>query len=47
MKHYNQPQTNVLQVLNNSILCVSEGPGPAPAVIRGQLGVMISSEEEW
>ena len=44
MKHYNQPETQVLQVMNNSILCAS--PGPAPVVIRGQLGVMISSEEE-
>ena len=45
MKYYNQPQTNVLQVINNSILCASTGP--APVVIRGQLGVMTSSEENW
>ncbi|MCQ2333140.1 MAG: hypothetical protein MJZ88_00820 [Paludibacteraceae bacterium] len=31
MKHYNQPKTQVLQVMNNSIICASGGPAPAPA----------------
>ena len=31
MKHYNQPETNVLQVINSSIVCASAGPGLAPA----------------
>ncbi len=31
MKHYNQPQTTLLQVINSSIVCASApGPGYSP-----------------
>ena len=31
MKHYNQPETMILQVINSSIVCASAGPVFAPA----------------
>ena len=45
MKHYNQPETNVLQVVNSSIICTSGGPAPAP--YTGQLGSMQNASREW
>lgn len=44
MKQYNQPETNVLQVMNNSIICAS---GPAPAPARGQLSTMQKTSVQW
>lgn len=46
MKHYNQPKTQVLQVMTNSIICASE-PAPAPAPARGQLGTMTKTNVNW
>ena len=47
MKHYNQPETNVLQVINSSIVCASApGPAPVPAV-SGQLGQMENANGTW
>ncbi len=37
MRKYNQPETNVLQVINSSIVCVSPGPVYSPT---GSLGTM-------
>ena len=45
MKHYNQPETNVLQVINSSIVCASAGPAPAP--YTGQLGQMENANGAW
>ena len=46
MKHYNQPETKVLQVMNNGIVCASPGPAPAPSV-SGQLGTMERTTNTW
>ena len=43
MKHYNQPETKFLQVVNSSIICTS-GPAPAP---KGQLGSMQNAGGAW
>ncbi len=43
MKHYNQPETKFLQVVNSSIICAS-APAPAP---KGQLGTMSNATHEW
>lgn len=45
MKHYSQPETNVLQVINNSIICASGEPAPVPA--RGQLSTMQNTSVQW
>ncbi len=42
MKHYNQPETNVLQVVNSSIICASAGPATV-----GQLGTMTKTNVTW
>ena len=50
MKHYYQPETKVLQVMNNGIICASAepGPGPAPAPsVSGQLGTMERTTNTW
>lgn len=44
MKHYNQPETNVLQVMNNSIICASAAPAPGRT---GQLGTMGQDNGAW
>ncbi len=44
MKHYNQPETKFLQVVNSSIICASAGPAPAP---KGQLGTMSNATHAW
>ena len=46
MKHYNQPETQVLQVINNSILCASEGPVPGPARVNVQT-MSVTNETAW
>lgn len=43
MKHYNQPETNVLQVVNNSIICASAAPAPA----RGQIDNASQNDFAW
>ncbi len=45
MKQYNQPQTNVLKVLNNSIICASGGPAPAPA--RVSINYVTKTDGTW
>ncbi len=45
MKHYNQPETKFLQVVNSSIICASGGPAPAP--FTGQLGTMKNTDKSW
>ena len=44
MKQYNQPKTQVLQVMNNSIICAS-GPAPAPAQVS--FSPVTKSNGEW
>lgn len=51
MKHYNQPETKFLQVINSSIVCVSPGPVYVPTATLGtmsngsvQLGTMSTTE---
>ena len=46
MKHYNQPETNVLQVINSSIVCAS-APGPAPAPYTGQISNAHQKDFAW
>ena len=41
MKHYNQPETNVLQVINSSIVCASGGPAKA------SIQSVSKTEGEW
>ena len=38
MKHYNQPETKFLQVINSSIVCASAGPMFAPAASLKSVG---------
>ena len=44
MNNYRQPETNVLQVMNNSIICASDAPVPVQYAPQGQLGTMKVNE---
>ena len=46
MKHYNQPETKFLQVINSSIVCAS-APGPVYSPVGGQIGDVSQKNFTW
>ena len=45
MKHYNQPETKFLQVVNSSIICASGGSAYSP--ISGQIDNASQNDFAW